>query len=66
VTGVAWELGVLRGLEAGGVPVAEVDLVAGTSAGAIVGAARAGLAQGGRAAGQVMALWTAPAPPTAG
>jgi hypothetical protein len=56
VTGVAWELGVLRGLEAGGVPVA----------GAIVGAARAGLAQGGRAAGQVMALWTAPAPPTAG
>src|SRR6266487_4313614 len=38
VTGVAWELGVLRGLEAGGVPVAEVDLMVGTSAGAMVGA----------------------------
>jgi NTE family protein len=38
VTGVAWELGVLRGLEAGGVPVGEVDLVVGTSAGALAGA----------------------------
>jgi NTE family protein len=38
VTGVAWELGVLRGLEAGGVPVAQADLLVGTSAGSIVGA----------------------------
>jgi NTE family protein len=38
VTGVAWELGVLRGLEAGGVPVGDVDLVVGTSAGSLVGA----------------------------
>lgn len=38
VTGVAWELGVLRGLEAGGVPVGDVDLVVGTSAGSLVAA----------------------------
>lgn len=38
VTGVAWELGVLRALEAGGVPVADADLVVGTSAGSVVGA----------------------------
>ncbi|HZD38272.1 MAG TPA: patatin-like phospholipase family protein [Actinomycetes bacterium] len=38
VTGVAWELGVLRGLEAAGVAVADADLVVGTSAGAVVGA----------------------------
>ncbi len=38
VTGVGWELGVLRGLEAGGVPIEAVDLVVGTSAGAVVGA----------------------------
>jgi NTE family protein len=38
LTGVAWELGVLRGLEAAGVPVADADLVVGTSAGSIVGA----------------------------
>jgi NTE family protein len=38
VTGVAWELGVLRSLEAGGVPVTEADLVVGTSAGSLVGA----------------------------
>lgn len=38
VTGVAWELGVLRGLEASGVPVGDADLVVGTSAGSIVGA----------------------------
>jgi NTE family protein len=37
VTGVAWELGVLRGLEAAGVPVADADLLVGTSAGSIVG-----------------------------
>ncbi len=38
VTGIAWELGVLAALDAGGVPVAEVDLVVGTSAGSVVGA----------------------------
>ena len=38
VTGVAWELGVLRSLEAGGPPVTDADLVVGTSAGALVGA----------------------------
>jgi NTE family protein len=38
VTGVAWELGVLAALHAGGVPVADVDLVVGTSAGSVVGA----------------------------
>jgi NTE family protein len=38
VTGVAWELGVLAALQAGGVPVADVDLVVGTSAGSVVGA----------------------------
>jgi NTE family protein len=38
VTGVAWELSVLAALEAGGVPVADVDLVVGTSAGSVVGA----------------------------
>jgi NTE family protein len=38
VTGVAWELGVLRGLEAAGVAVADADLVVGTSAGSLVGA----------------------------
>ncbi len=37
-TGIAWELGVLAGLRAGGVPVAETDLVVGTSAGSVVGA----------------------------
>jgi NTE family protein len=38
VTGVAWELGVLRSLEAGGSPVTDADLVVGTSAGSLVGA----------------------------
>jgi NTE family protein len=38
VTGVAWEVGVLCGLRAAGVPIADADLVVGTSAGAVVGA----------------------------
>lgn len=38
ITGVAWELGLLAALHAGGVPVADVDLVVGTSAGSVVGA----------------------------
>jgi NTE family protein len=38
VTGVAWELGLLAGLAQRGVPVAEADLVVGTSAGSVVGA----------------------------
>ncbi len=37
VAGIAWELGVLRGLCEGGVGVADADLVIGTSAGAVVG-----------------------------
>ena len=36
--GVAWELGVLRGLEDGGIAIGRFDKVVGTSAGAIVGA----------------------------
>ncbi|WP_091056953.1 patatin-like phospholipase family protein [Micromonospora humi] len=38
VTGVAWELGVLAGLAARGLPLDEADLVVGTSAGSVVGA----------------------------
>jgi NTE family protein len=38
VSGIAWELGVLRGLEEAGVPARDWSLVVGTSAGAIVGA----------------------------
>jgi NTE family protein len=38
VTGVAWEVGLLAGLAAAGVPVAAADLVIGTSAGSVVGA----------------------------
>ncbi|WFE40372.1 patatin-like phospholipase family protein [Micromonospora sp. WMMD998] len=38
VTGVAWELGLLAGLAARGVPLDEADLVVGTSAGSVVGA----------------------------
>ncbi|RLP98207.1 patatin-like phospholipase family protein [Micromonospora sp. CV4] len=38
VTGVAWELGLLAGLAVRGVPVADADLVVGTSAGSVVGA----------------------------
>lgn len=36
--GVAWELGVLRGLEDGGIAIGRFDKFVGTSAGAIVGA----------------------------
>ncbi|MEU6204340.1 patatin-like phospholipase family protein [Micromonospora musae] len=38
VTGVAWEWGLLAGLAQHGVPLAEADLVVGTSAGSVVGA----------------------------
>lgn len=38
VTGVAWEIGLLAGLAAAGVPVDRPDLVVGTSAGSVVGA----------------------------
>lgn len=38
VAGIAWEIGVLRGLEEAGVDVAGWELVLGTSAGALVGA----------------------------
>ena len=38
VAGIAWESGVLAGLEAGGVDTQQWDLVVGTSAGAFVGA----------------------------
>lgn len=38
VTGIAWELGVLKGLRDAGVDLARADLVVGTSAGSVVGA----------------------------
>jgi NTE family protein len=38
VAGIAWELGVLRGLSDSGVNISNADLVVGTSAGACVGA----------------------------
>jgi len=38
VTGVGWEIGLLAGLVAAGVPVHRPDLVVGTSAGSVVGA----------------------------
>jgi NTE family protein len=37
ITGVAWELGILKGLWDGGVDFGTADLVVGTSAGAVVG-----------------------------
>ena len=38
ITGIAWEIGLLLGLEEGGVDVTAVDLIVGTSAGSSVGA----------------------------
>jgi NTE family protein len=38
ITGIAWEIGVLRGLELAGVDLSDADLVVGTSAGSVVGA----------------------------
>ena len=38
ITGIAWELGVLRGLKDGGVDVTNAELVVGTSASSSVGA----------------------------
>jgi NTE family protein len=43
VLGIAWEIGVLRGLQGAGVDVTDADLIVGTSAGSVVGAR---LAQG--------------------
>ncbi|MFC7533560.1 patatin-like phospholipase family protein [Actinoplanes sp. GCM10030250] len=37
VTGIAWELGVLCGLQRAGVPLGDADYVIGTSAGSVVG-----------------------------
>jgi NTE family protein len=42
VTGIAWETGMLRGLEQAGVRLRDADLIVGTSAGAAVGAQVAG------------------------
>jgi NTE family protein len=38
VAGIAWELGLLHGLQQAGVPIGDADLVVGTSAGSMVGA----------------------------
>ena len=38
VTGIAWELGILKGLADAGVDLSDADLVVGTSAGSVVGA----------------------------
>jgi NTE family protein len=38
ITGIAWELGILKGLADAGVDLTEADLVVGTSAGSVVGA----------------------------
>jgi NTE family protein len=38
ITGIAWEWGILAGLKAAGVELADADLVVGTSAGSVVGA----------------------------
>jgi NTE family protein len=38
VAGIAWELGLLHGLQDAGVPIGDADLVVGTSAGSMVGA----------------------------
>jgi NTE family protein len=38
IAGIAWELGVLTGLLEAGLPIADADLVVGTSAGSVVGA----------------------------
>ncbi len=38
ITGIAWELGILKGLADAGVELSDADLVIGTSAGSVVGA----------------------------
>jgi NTE family protein len=38
ITGIAWELGILKGLADAGVDLSDADLVIGTSAGSVVGA----------------------------
>jgi NTE family protein len=42
VTGIAWEIGVLKGLADAGVDLSDADVVVGTSAGSVVGAQLAG------------------------
>jgi NTE family protein len=37
ITGIAWHLGVLCGLQRAGVPLGDADTVIGTSAGSVVG-----------------------------
>lgn len=39
ITGAAWEAGILKGLKDAGIDLTEADLIVGTSAGAVVGAA---------------------------
>ena len=38
VTGIAWEIGLLKGLRDGGVDLSGADIIIGTSAGSVVGA----------------------------
>jgi NTE family protein len=38
VTGIAWEIGILKGLRDGGVDLSDADTIIGTSAGSVVGA----------------------------
>ena len=38
VTGIAWEIGLLKGLRDGGVDLSDADTIIGTSAGSVVGA----------------------------
>ena len=38
ITGIAWELGILKGLADSGIDLSTADLVIGTSAGSVVGA----------------------------
>ncbi|MEO7351151.1 MAG: patatin-like phospholipase family protein [Marmoricola sp.] len=42
ITGIAWELGILKGLADAGVDLSGADLVVGTSAGSVVGAQMTG------------------------
>ena len=42
ITGIAWEIGVVKGLREGGIDLGTADLIVGTSAGSVVGALIAG------------------------
>ena len=57
VTGVAWEIGLLYGLESAGVSLSSADAVIGTSAGSVVGA----LLRSGRSLAELYAGQLAPA-----